>query len=302
MTERNTTSHLRLANEHLICGCQAHKGPSIWNIIELKAGGHYAKEGMELPTLVFLLVGDMTVSTASAVGQAVSGGQMFLVSASDNFYAQATTDAQVLCCSFDRDISQCNRFSFDQLQRFMLPRHAAARGGEKLTLLPIHNLLLRELEETRIALSSGLSCNHYQRLKKDLLFVLLRSFYNKEQLAALFAPMLSGDDNDFKAKVMQIYPHIKTALELMHELNMSATAFNRKFQKAFGYSARQWLIQKKKEKLFRDIVMTNITITELAYKYNFTVNYMTAFCREHFGKSPTQLRNEWNNQNEEDTI
>ena len=65
--------------------------------------------------------------------------------------------------------------------------------------------------------------------------------------------MLSGDDNDFKAKVMQIYPHIKTALELMHELNMSATAFNRKFQKAFGYSARQWLIQKKKEKLFRDI-------------------------------------------------
>ena len=131
MTERNTTSHLRLANEHLICGCQAHKGPSIWNIIELKAGGHYAKEGMELPTLVFLLVGDMTVSTASAVGQAVSGGQMFLVSASDNFYAQATTDAQVLCCSFDRDISQCNRFSFDQLQRFMLPRHAAARGGEK---------------------------------------------------------------------------------------------------------------------------------------------------------------------------
>lgn len=131
MTERNTTSHLRLANEHLICGCQAHKGPSIWNIIELKAGGHYAKEGMELPTLVFLLVGDMTVSTASAVGQAVSGGQMFLVSASDNFYAQATTDAQVLCCSFDRDISQCNRFSFDQLQRFMLPRHAAARGGGK---------------------------------------------------------------------------------------------------------------------------------------------------------------------------
>lgn len=131
MTERNTTSHLRLANEHLICGCQAHKGPSIWSIIELKAEGHYAKEGMELPTLVFLLVGNMTVSTASAIGQAVSGGQMFLVSASDNFYAQTTTDALVLCCSFNCDVPQCNRFSFDQLQRFMLPRHAAARGGKK---------------------------------------------------------------------------------------------------------------------------------------------------------------------------
>ena len=131
MTERNTTGHLRLANEHLICGCQAHKEPSIWSIIELKAGGHYAKEGMELPTLVFPLVGNMTVSTASAVGQAVSGGQMFLVSASDNFYAQATTDALVLSCSFDCDVPQCNRFSFDQLQRFMSPDTQRLWGGEK---------------------------------------------------------------------------------------------------------------------------------------------------------------------------
>ena len=95
---------------------------------------------------------------------------------------------------------------------------------------------------------------------------------------------------------MQIYPQIETAQELMERLNMSATAFNRKFQKAFGLSPRQWLIQKKKEKLFRDIVMTDIPIGELAFKYHFTENYITTFCHEHFGKSPTQLRNEWKNQ------
>ena len=298
-SEKNTKCDLDHANDPFICDDAPLHEQSIWSVVELKVGERFTKEALKCARLVFLLSGEAAVSTASAVGQVVCGGQMFLITPGNNFHVRATADTQAISCSFDRDIPQCSMFSFEQFQRLVTPDMQRQR---ELTLLPIHNLLLRELDETRIALSSGLTCNHYQRLKKDLLFVLLRSFYNKEQLAALFAPTLSGEDNDFKAKVMQVYPHIETALELMHELNMSATAFNRKFHKAFGYSARQWLIQKKKEKLFRDIVMTNITITELAYKYNFTVNYMTAFCREHFGKSPTQLRSEWNNQNEEDTI
>lgn len=80
----------------------------------------------------------------------------------------------------------------------------------------------------------------------------------------------------------------------MEKLNMSPTVFKRKFQDSFGNTPRQWLIQKKKEKLFRDIVMSDLTISELAEKYKFTVNYITTFCREHFGKTPTQLRSEWN--------
>ena len=61
---------------------------------------------------------------------------------------------------------------------------------------------------------------------------------------------------------------------------------------AFGTSAKQWLIQKKKEKLLRDIIMTNMSIAELADKYRFSVNYLTTFCKEHFGKSPTELRSD----------
>ena len=298
-SEKNTKCDLEHANDPFICDdAPLHEQP-IWSVAELKEGEHFTKEALKCARLVFLLSGEAVVSTATAVGQVVCGGQMFLIAPGNNFHVRATADTRAISCSFDRDIPQCSMFSFEQFQRLITPD---MQRQHELTLLPIHSLLLCELEETRIALASGLSCPNYQRLKKDILFILLRNLYSREQLAALFAPLLTGEDNDFKEKVMQIYPQTETAQELMDKLNMSATAFNRKFNKAFGYSARQWLIQKKKEKLFRDIVMTNITITELAYKYNFTVNYMTAFCREHFGKSPTQLRNEWNNQNEEDTI
>lgn len=43
--------------------------------------------------------------------------------------------------------------------------------------------------------------------------------------------------------------------------------------------------------------MTNMSITELADKYRFTVNYMTTFCKKRFGKSPTDLRTEFKNVN-----
>ena len=45
---------------------------------------------------------------------------------------------------------------------------------------------------------------------------------------------------------------------------MSPSAFKRKFRETFGISARQWLIRKKEQKLIRDILMTNISIAELA--------------------------------------
>ena len=90
--------------------------------------------------------------------------------------------------------------------------------------------------------------------------------------------------------LLQIYPQVETAQELIDRLNMSPSAFKRKFRETFGISARQWLIRKKEQKLIRDILMTNISIAELAEKYKFTANYMTTFCRKRFGKSPTELR------------
>ena len=92
---------------------------------------------------------------------------------------------------------------------------------------------------------------------------------------------------------MQFYPQVETAKELMELLHMSPSAFKRKFYEAFGTSAKQWMIQKKKEKLLRDIVMTNLSIIELAEKYKLTANYLTTFCKRHFGKTPKQLRTDF---------
>ena len=286
MPMQNTSDELKYRKEHLMCENYISDERALWGVFELKAGKHFVREGVKRPTLVFVLEGEISVSTGMAINRKVVAGKMFLIPPGDNFYVRALADAVFMRCSFMRDIALCNRFSIEQLQNYVRPA-VSSRSG--LTLLPIHHLLAGELAITRNVLHTGLSCIHFQHIKTEILFMELRGFYAKEDLADLFAPIL-GEDNDFKSKVMQSYSQVSTVKELIDLLNMSSTGFKRKFHDVFGVPAKQWLIQKKKEKLLRDIMMTNMTMAELAEKYNFTVNYLTAFCKEHFGKSPTELR------------
>ena len=52
--------------------------------------------------------------------------------------------------------------------------------------------------------------------------------------------------------------------------------------------------EKEREKLFRDIVMSEMTIKEIAEKYDFTVNYISSFLQKNFDKTPTELRGKHN--------
>ena len=272
-SRRNISNDLKYTKEHFVCENYISDERSILEPIEVKGGEYLIREEVERFTLGFILSGEMDISTAGSVCQRVGEKQMFLIAAGDNFHGRAITDISLMRCSFTRDMSLCNRFSIEQLQKYIPLGFQQEKCG--ITLLPIHELLFKELEVTREIMRTGMSCIHYQRIKKEMLFIELRGFYQKE---------------DFKENVLRIYPQVETAQELIDRLNMSPSAFKRKFRETFGISARQWLIRKKEQKLIRDILMTNISIAELAEKYKFTANHMTTFCRKRFGKSPTELR------------
>lgn len=262
----------------------------ILEYIEIKAGKNMMREDAEHSVLEFILSGELDVSTAGAVAQRIHEKQLFLIPAGDNFYVKTITDIKLIRCLLTKDISLFTRFSVIQLQKYTPPPSQWVKKG--IILLPIHELLFKELELIRDTLLSGISNFVFQRIKQETLFVELMEFYPKKELAMLFAPVI-GKQSEFKNTILKLYPQVKNVKELVEMLHMSPSVFKRKFQDTFGLSAHQWLIQKKKEKLFRDIVMTDMSIIELAEKYRFSVNYMTTFCREHFGKSPTEMRLEY---------
>lgn len=296
--QKQSSKGLQYVDEHLSCENYMNGEQSIIDAVEIKAGKYIMKEDTQNNALVFILSGEIDISTGGSVCQRVKGKQLFMVCAGDSFHGKTITNTVLIGCIFNRDMLLCNRFSIEKLQEF-LPTVSKKEKKEKrgITLLPIHDLLYQELELTSKLMHTGMFCIHFQNMKKELFFMELRGLYRKEDLALLFAPIL-GNDNDFKDQVLTIYPQVETSQELMDKLNMSPTAFKRKFKETFGMSARQWLIRKKEQKIIRDLLMTNISIAELADKYRFTVNYMTTFCKAHFGKSPTELRTDYKRRNQ----
>lgn len=282
---KNTGNKLEYTKEHIACENYISGERAILGCLELKANETFVREDLGRSTLVFILRGSINVSTAGFINQPVEECHMLLIPAGDCFYGRAITDVSLLRFSFDQNIALCNKFSLRQL----LNHIPDDDKKEAFTVLPIRELLFRELEITLDVMKTGLLCIHYQRIKTEIVFLELRAFYTKEELARLFAPVLA-EDSDFKTLVLRTFPHVDDAKELMLALEMPFTTFNRKFQAAFGMPAGQWIIQKKKEKLFRDIVMTEKSMNELAQKYGFTVNYLTTFCRKHFNASPRELR------------
>lgn len=277
---------LKYAGEHLICENYLTGKAAMLECVELETDSLLVREKLKRSTLVFVLSGEIIISTGRAIHLTVEADRFFLVPVGGTFYGKASSPSRLLRCSFEKDMELCNRFSLKRLEDFV----PANPGESPFPVLPVRETLSAELRATCMALRQGLRCTHYQRYKKEVIFMLLRAFYTREELARFFFPVLGGE-GDFKDRVMRIAPEVDNAKEMMARLNMSPTTFKQKFRESFGTSCGKWLIQNKKENLFRDLVMTESPVAELAEKYRFTANYLSAFCKEHFNATPTELRN-----------
>ena len=253
----------------------------ILGLTHVKADQSIAQEKVERLTLLFVLSGNLYFSTAGIENQPVDEGHMFLVLAGDNFYMRAITEVTLLRCAPP----------LETLYKRMadIVSDSPSRERKRIPVLPLQALLLRELHTIQEMMRAGILSPYVQRLKTELVLSVLRELYAKGELAAFFTQAFTGD-HEFKAQLLKVYSNADSVKELAYKMNISISTLKRKFQSAFGMSVKQWLIQKRKERLLHDITQTKMSIAELAEKYKLTGNYLSTFCREHFGKSPTELR------------
>lgn len=73
-------------------------------------------------------------------------------------------------------------------------------------------------------------------------------------------------------------------------MGMSTATFNRKFKKAFGLPVGKWINAKRKINVLIDLKTTDMTIKDIAAKYNLTPNYLTNFCKKQLGNVPANIR------------
>ena len=238
--------------------------------------------------LVFVLEGTVRVSTGVYIKQTVGGGNVFVAHERDNVLIRGIGDAVMLYCFFNSSMALCNGLSLkasDNAPRKKV-RH---RPKECLPMLPIPKLLSVELRLTRKELESNLMDIRFMEFKRYIILMMLRKLFHRDDLIYMFR-YKPGEDFEFRELVFRHYSCGVNAQQLAALTGVPIATFNRKFKKAFGMSVMHWLNTKRKISILMDLKTTDMTIKEIAAKYNLTPNYLSDFCKKHLGDTPASLR------------
>lgn len=148
---------------------------------------------------------------------------------------------------------------------------------------------MMELSITRKEMSGNLLGHRFLEYKRYIILLMIRSIYQKDDLIYMFR-FEPGEDFEFRELLFEHYTCEVNAQELATLMDMPFATFNRKFKKAFGMPVGEWLTLKKKANVLMDLKTTDLTVKEIASKYNLTPNYLTSFCKKYLGDTPMNLR------------
>lgn len=121
-------------------------------------------------------------------------------------------------------------------------------------------------------------------------------YTNSKYLSGLFSikvfrSIVIGSSDNFKDFVLENYQHVNDVSDFALLAHMSVRNFQRKFKEEFKWPVREWLNERRAERILRDIRNTDKSIAEIATSYGFaTASYFTVFCKQYFGMTPSELR------------
>lgn len=239
--------------------------------------------------LVFVLDGTVCVSTDVYIKQTVGGKKnVFVAHECDNVLIRGVDDAVMLYCFFNSSMDLFNGLSLKASDDAQIKK-VRHRPKDELPTLPIPKLLMEELELTRKELASNLLDIRFMELKRYIILMMLSKLFRRDDLIYMFR-YKPGEDFEFSELVFRHYNCGVNAQELATLTGVPIATFNRKFKKAFGMSVLHWLNTRREISILMDLTTTDMTIKEIAAKYNLTPNYLSDFCKKHLGDTPSSFR------------
>lgn len=239
--------------------------------------------------LVFVLDGTVCVSTDVYIKQTVGGEKnVFVAHECDNVLIRGVDDAVMLYCFFNSSMDLFNGLSLKASDDAQIKK-VRHRPKDELPTLPIPKLLMEELELTRKELASNLLDIRFMELKRYIILMMLSKLFRRDDLIYMFR-YKPGEDFEFSELVFRHYNCGVNAQELATLTGVPIATFNRKFKKAFGMSVLHWLNTRREISILMDLTTTDMTIKEIAAKYNLTPNYLSDFCKKHLGDTPSSFR------------
>lgn len=277
-------ANLLYVNEHLTCGKYLKEIDTGFFYQEFKKG---TTRGVEQETmknyLIIILEGRIRLNYNLWKNKIISSGEFFLVAQGSQISGECLEDVRILTLAFEAPTTSCEKLNFQHLTEL------ADSMEYYFEPLPVRYPLDIFCELMIYYLKQKANCGHLHETKHNELFLCLRYFYSKEELAGLFYPILS-QSFDFQRFVLENYGNVKSAKELMELSHMSKSAFYAKFREVFGVTIKQWLTNKKLIRMINKAAEPGITVKQLMIEFDFdTLSHLQAYCKHNFKCTPTLL-------------
>ena len=276
-------SDLLYLDEHISCRHYVSDHRCSFRYLEPEDGEEMQFEERPWHYLAFLLEGEQVIDCNEFHQRRFKAGDILLIPKMARFHGRAEGKGRMLVCMFDIPRNVCDKFDFQsfwelsrEMEYDLHPTRTVPQMQGYLDMLVYY-------------LQQGVNCEHFHEMKQQEMLLIFRWFYTREELAALFHPIV-GLSLDFKAFVTEHYASVASIDELAAIANMSRTTFDETFKREFGMPPGRWLAQRKAQNLLHRMSEPGVTLADLMMQFDFSSPAaLTRFCKQHFELTPKEI-------------
>ncbi|MDR0749362.1 MAG: AraC family transcriptional regulator [Tannerellaceae bacterium] len=262
-----------------------------FNIKKERNGKTIQLEEMHLNHLLFILEGEINVSCNEFKNHLCVGGDMIFIARNANLITETYTNIRYLLLSFNNQIQIIEQLELDALKEYSNERSIFNK-------LDIRAPLQGVLDSVIFYQDNKIKSRPFNEVKQKEIFLIMKTFYTQQELSRFLKPILN-QDMDFKTFVFKHYAKAKTVDELAQLCHLPIRLLTRKFKLYFGDSPYQWMLKQKAHHVKMLLIDKKIPMQQIIKEYGFSSPaHFTAYCRKHFGMTPSAYRKELNGSSE----
>jgi AraC-like DNA-binding protein len=257
--------------------------PTGFRFRELAEGNSQGVGNKDYNHLFFLLEGEAVVSCNEFTNRAMHAGEFVLIPIAADMICRAQTRCRTLIFSFEQFFHLSDRLYVHEI------RDVASAMTYDFTPARIRPPLDKFISHLTLYFKQGMNKPLLHEIKHVELSVIIRSFYAKKEVAAIFYP-IAGKSIDFRIEVMRNYRKVTHVDDLASLFDMEKRTFGRQFKDEFGMSPYQWILNQKAKHIHFSLTESRQPLETIRKEYGFKFpGHFTRFCKEQFHSTPTKL-------------
>ena len=276
--------------EHIKCRYYDGAIPPIIEVVDLAEGEKW-NINTRRGKIIIVLEGELHFSTNIHHHQTLLlKKDMVYLPVDIHLYGKGVSPVKLIIFRIDNPLQFCDCYNIENLMEQTQKEPGIRDNKNEPYIIKAKRPLWLLIEQMYICLEAGLKCTRYLNIKINEIFFMFRAFYPKRVLASFFSPALTRDSFFFEY-VTKNYHRFVTVSEFAKALNYTLSGFEKRFNRTFGTSPYQWMIQQKANKIFHDINVGNKKIKALSEEYGFSSpSAFNDFCKKYLNATPGMLR------------